>query len=110
MECNICGKEKLWLIFIGKDSVCSNCIAKHTVFKEVRNSDERMLRKAIRAFDIIGFEQLKKVTNGQVDELAMGLIKAKNRPTVKFKKNNESSVKVDKEDSLDPLSEQDEFW
>lgn len=111
MLCSICGKEKMWLLFIGKDNVCTNCVAKHTVFTEVKNSNEIMLRKALRTLDINSFDDLKKVTPEQVDDLALGAIKSKNpKPTLKLKKNAKSSVQVDTDDLLDPMTEQDQFW
>jgi len=97
----------MFLYFIGKSNVCNKCIAKHTVFKEVRESEEALLRKALRTFDIKNFDDLKKITNAQVDKLSMGLIKAKSKKTVKFKKNNPSVVKVDAGDYLDPQTELD---
>ena len=107
MQCDSCKKEITFLYFIGKDNICNKCIAKHTVFKEVSESEDTMLRKALRAFDIKGFDDLKKITADQADKLAMGRIKEKSTQTVKYKKNNGSAVKVDEGDSLDYQDELD---
>ena len=107
MKCDSCGKEIMFLYFIGKSNVCNKCIAKHTVFKEVKVSEDAILRKALRAFDIKNFDDLKKITNAQLDKLSMGLIKLKSKQTVKYKKNQNSAVKVDDGDYLDPQTELD---
>ena len=107
MKCDNCNKEITFLYFIGKDNICNKCIAKHTVFKEVNESEDTLLRKALRSFDIKSFDDLKKITADQADKLAMGMIKEKNTQTVKYKKNNSSSVKVDDGDSLDYQDELD---
>jgi len=107
MKCDSCGKEIMFLYFIGKSNVCNKCIAKHTVFKEVKVSEDAILRKALRAFDIKNFDDLKKITNAQLDKLSMGLIKQKSKQTVKYKKNQNSAVKVDDGDYLDPQTELD---
>ena len=107
MICDSCGKEIMFLYFIGKNNVCNKCIGKHTVFKEVKVSEDALLRKALRTFDIKSFDDLKKITNAQVDKLAMGLIKQKSKQTVKYKKNKSSAVTVDDGDYLDPQTELD---
>ena len=107
MKCDSCKKEITFLYFIGKDNICNKCIAKHYVFKEVSESEDTLLRKALRSFDIKCFEDLKKITADQADKLAMGIIKEKNAQTVKYKKNNASAVKVDDGDSLDYQDELD---
>jgi hypothetical protein len=107
MKCDVCKKEFTFLYFIGKDNACHKCIAKYTVFKEVGESEDAILRKALRAFDINGFEDLKKITAMQADDLAMGLIKEKNVQTIKYKKNKSSAVKVDGGDALDYQTEMD---
>ena len=56
MKCYVCDKELNFLYFVGKDNVCNKCIAKHTVFKEVKVSEDILLRKALRSFEIKGFE------------------------------------------------------
>ncbi|MCM2324862.1 MAG: hypothetical protein NDI94_00215 [Candidatus Woesearchaeota archaeon] len=107
MKCDSCKKEITFLYFIGKDNVCNKCIAKHTVFKEVRESEDGLLRKALRAFEIKCFDDLKKVSAADSDKLAMGMIKEKNKETVKYKKNKTSAVIVDDGDSLDYQDELD---
>ena len=107
MKCDSCKKELTFLYFIGKDNVCHRCIARNTVFKEVGESEDALLRKALRAFEIKSFDDLKKVTAMQADDLAMGMIKEKNKQTVKYKKNKSSAVKVDGGDSLDYQTELD---
>ena len=107
MRCDSCNKEITFLYFIGKDNICNKCIAKYSVFKEVSESEDTLLRKALRAFEIKGFEDLKKITLEQADKLAMGMIREKNQQTVKYKKNNASAVKVDDGDSLDYQDELD---
>ena len=107
MKCDICNREFTFLYFIGKDNVCNKCIAKHTVFKEVRHSEDDLLRKAMRAFEIKSFEDLKKITDAQLDELSMGNIKEKKVKTFKYKKNTSSSVKIDDGDYLDSQTELD---
>lgn len=107
MKCDICDKEFSFLYFIGKSNVCNKCIAKHTVFKEVRHSEDALLRKAMRAFEIKSFDDLKKITNFQLDELEMGNIKDKKTKTFKYKKNKASAVKVDSGDYLDSQTELD---
>src|SRR3972149_285935 len=107
MRCDVCNKEITFLYFIGKNNVCHRCIAKNTVFKEVGESEDTILRKALRAFDIKCFDDLKQVTAKQADDLAMGFIREKNKQTVKYKKNTSSAVKVDGGDSLDYQTEYD---
>jgi hypothetical protein len=107
MKCDSCNKELTFLYFIGKDNVCHRCIARNTVFKEVGESEDAILRKALRAFEIKCFDDLKNITAMQADDLAMGLIKEKNAQTVKYKKNKNSAVKVDGGDSLDYQTEMD---
>jgi len=107
MICDECGKELMFLYFIGKSNVCHKCIGKFTVFKEVKVSEDALLRKALRAFEINDFEDLKAITDSQLDELAMGNIKEKNAQTVKYKKNKASAVEVDDGDSLDYQTELD---
>jgi len=107
MICESCKKDLTFLYFIGRDNVCNKCIAKHTVFREVKESEDALLRKALRAFDIKCFDDLKKITNSQEDKLAMGAIKEKKTQTVKYKKNKSSAVKVDGGDYLDPQTELD---
>jgi hypothetical protein len=107
MICNCCNKEKTFLYFIGKDNVCHRCIARKTVFKEVGESEDTILRKALRAFEIKCFDDLMKITAKQADDLAMGFIKEKNTQTVKYKKNKSSAVKVDDGDTLDYQTEMD---
>ena len=107
MNCDICKKELTFLYFIGKNNVCNKCIAKYTVFKEVRVSEDALLRKALRAFDIKSFRDLQEIKDWQLDDLAMGMIKEKNSQTVKYKKNIGSSVRVDGGDYLDPQTELD---
>jgi hypothetical protein len=107
MKCDSCNKELTFLYFVGRDNVCHKCIARHTVFKEVGESEDGIMRKAMRAFEIKCFEDLRNITAAQADDLAMGLIKEKNKQTVKYKKNKGSSVKVDGGDALDYQSELD---
>ncbi len=107
MICDVCKKDLTFLYFIGKNAVCNKCIAKHTVFKEVKVSEDALLRKALRAFEIKSFEDLKKITFSQLDKLAMGLIKEKKKQTVKYKPNKKSAVVVDAGDYLDPQTELD---
>ncbi|MEM2131085.1 MAG: hypothetical protein QXR96_01045 [Candidatus Woesearchaeota archaeon] len=107
MKCDVCKKEYMFLYFIGKDNVCHKCIAKHTVFKEVGESEDALLRKALRAFEVKSFEDLKKITSIQAEELALGIIKEKNKQTIKYKKNKQSAVKVDSGDTLDYQTELD---
>lgn len=107
MLCDSCKKNLTFLYFIGKDNVCNKCIAKHTVFKEVKESEDTMLRKALRAFDITCLDDLKKITASQADALALGQIKEKSRQTVKYKKNRASAVTVDSGDTLDYQTELD---
>ncbi|MBT3720313.1 hypothetical protein HN789_05495 [archaeon] len=107
MKCYVCDKELNFLYFVGKDNVCNKCIAKHTVFKEVKVSEDILLRKALRSFEIKGFEDLKNISYADVDKLAHGQIKEKSKQTVKFKKNKVSAVSVDDGDYLDPQTELD---
>jgi len=107
MKCDSCGKELMFLYFIGKDNVCNKCIARYTVFKEVKVSEDALLRKALRAYDIKCFDDLKKLTNKDFDDLALGHVKEKKTQTVKYKKNTGSAVKVDSGDYLDPQVELD---
>ena len=107
MLCDSCKKEITFLYFIGKDNVCNKCIAKHSVFKEVSESEDTLLRKALRAFDINCFDDLRKITATQADDLALGLIKEKNKQTFKYKKNKASAVVVDAGDTLDYQTELD---
>lgn len=107
MKCDSCNKDLTFLYFIGKDNVCHRCVARHTVFKEVGESEDSILRKALRAFDITCFDDLKNVTAMQADDLSMGMIKEKNKQTVKYKKNKSSAVKVDGGDTLDYQTELD---
>jgi hypothetical protein len=107
MKCDSCKKEITFLYFVGKDNVCNKCIGRYTVFKEVKESEDSLLRKALRAFDIKCFDDLKKITNADADRLAMGQIKEKNKETVKYKKNKGSAVTVDGGDSLDYQDELD---
>ena len=108
MLCDVCKKEITFLYFIGKDNVCNKCIAKYSVFKEVSESEDTLLRKALRAFDIKCFDDLKKITAAQADDLALGLIKEKNKQTFKYKKNKSSAVVVDSGDPLDYQTELDQ--
>ncbi|NTV23574.1 MAG: hypothetical protein HGA85_04325 [Nanoarchaeota archaeon] len=107
MRCDVCKKDLTFLYFIGKDNVCHRCVARHTVFKEVGESEDTVMRKALRAYDIKCFDDLRKITNMQYDDLAMGLVKEKNTQTVKYKKNKSSAVVVDDDDSLDYQTELD---
>ncbi|MBD3202777.1 hypothetical protein GF327_00650 [Candidatus Woesearchaeota archaeon] len=84
MKCTNCSKDKLFLHLIGKDSICAKCIVKHTVFKEVAESSEARLRKALRVFDVRSFEELKKVKDYSYEELKK--MKPKRQNTVKYKK------------------------
>ena len=108
MKCDICGKDYMWLIFIGKDNVCSKCISKYTVFKEVKHSNETRLRLALRKLEIKNFDDLKKIKNYDLEELDS--LPLKKKQTVKFKKNIKSAVKVDAADAIDLMSEQDQLW
>lgn len=84
---------------------------KHTLFKELRLSDESRLRKALRAFDINCFNDLKNIKEHQLELLENGKIQEKSKQTVKYKKNKQSIIRTDaKEDTLDPMSEMDQFW
>ncbi len=107
MICDSCNKDITFLYFIGKSAVCNKCIGKHTVFKEVKASEDALLRKALRAFEIKSFDDLKKITYAQLDDLVMGNIKQKSKQTVKYKQNKKSAVEVDKGDYLDPQTELD---
>jgi hypothetical protein len=109
MKCDVCKKEFTFLYFIGKDNVCNKCVGKHTVFKEVKLSEDELLRKAMRTFDIKSFEDLKKITYAEVEKLKSGIIKQKNIKTFKYKKNKASAVVVDDGDYLDPQDELDLF-
>lgn len=107
MKCSSCGKEKLWLHFIGKDCVCGPCIAKNTVFKEMKTSNDMMLKKAIRTFDINSYQDLKSITQKQFNDLAEGKIKEKEQSTIIFKKNAEANITKDLQDDID---EYDQLW
>jgi hypothetical protein len=107
MKCDSCNKEFMFLYFIGINNVCNKCVAKHTVFKEVKVSEDGLLRRAMRAFEIKSFDDLKQITYHQLDKLKMGAIKEKNIKTFKYKKNTNSAVKVDQGDFLDPQAELD---
>jgi len=109
MKCDICNKEFTFLYFIGRSNVCNKCIAKYTVFKEVRYSEDAMLKKALRAFDIKSFDELKAIKEWQLDELAIGNIKEKRKQSFKYKKNRASAVKVDGGDILDYQDEYDTY-
>jgi len=107
MQCDQCKKDITFLYYIGRSNICNKCIGKYTVFKEVRNSEDALLRKALRAFDIKTFDDLKNVTEVQLDELSMGNIKEKSKQTLKYKKNKTSAVSVGTEDTLDYQTEYD---
>lgn len=107
MKCDVCNKELNFLYFIGKNNVCNKCVGKYTVFKEVKLSEDEVLRKAMRSFDIKCFDDLKKITHSEVEKLKQGKIKQKNIQTYKYKKNKDSAVKVDEGDYLDPQIEYD---
>lgn len=107
MKCDICNKDYSFLNFIGRDNVCNNCIAKHTVFKEVKHSEETLLRKAMRAYDIKNFDELKNIKEWQKEELAEGNVRNKRKKTFKYKKNRASAVRVGGGDSLDYQDELD---
>ena len=94
MKCDSCGKELTFLYFIGKSNVCNKCIAKHTVFKEVKISED-------------SFDDLKKITYAELEKLKLGKIKQKNKKTFKYKKNTGSAVRVGYGDYLDPQEELD---
>jgi dynactin complex subunit len=98
----------MWLFLIGKDNVCANCIARETVFKDIKYKDESRLKKALRVYKIESFEDLKKIEESQAEELEdMPEI---SKSTIKFKK-VKPSVKIDsKDDSMDYLTEMDEGW
>ncbi len=107
MKCEICGKEYNFLYFIGKSNVCHKCVAKHTVFTEVKESDDVLLRKAMRAFDIKSFGELLRITPEQKIALEEGRIRKMRNKTFKYKSNKGSSVRVGKGDSLDYQEEYD---
>ncbi len=107
MKCDKCSKEMTFLYFIGKSNVCNKCIAKYTVFKEVKESEDALLRKALRAFRIKTFDDLAKISYAELDMLKMGLVKQKKSQTFKYKKNQASAVRVGKGDHLDPQTELD---
>jgi len=107
MKCESCNKELMFLYFIGKSNVCHKCVGKYTVFKEVKTSEDALLRKALRSFDIKSFDDLKAITNADLERLQMGKVKVKSKQTFKYKKNTNSAVKVDDGDYLDPQAELD---
>ena len=79
MRCTSCQKESAWLHCIGTDNVCAKCIAKHTLFKEVRFSDESRLAKVLRRRPIGSFDALKAITVKDFD-----IINAEpDQPTIK---------------------------
>ena len=107
MKCDTCKKDLTFLYFIGRSNVCNKCIAKHTVFKEVKYSEDALMKKAMRAFDVKSFEDLQKIQESQLDELEMGMVKEKRGQSFKYKKNKASAVSVDAGDSLDYQDEYD---
>ena len=107
MKCDVCNKEFTFLYFIGKNNVCNKCIAKHTVFKEVDESEDAILRKAMRSFDVNSFDDLKNINKLQIEKLKKGLVKDKNRPTFKYKDNKNSAVNVGSKTEMDPQEEYD---
>ncbi|MBT3464659.1 hypothetical protein HOD20_07180 [archaeon] len=108
MDCSICGKQSLWLHFIGKDNVCVKCIAKNTVFKDIKTKDESRLKKALRVFDISCFEDLKNLKYSDVENLES--MKDRRKQTAKYK-TVKSNIKIDsKNDSMDLISELDQGW
>ena len=109
MRCDICNKDYMFLHFIGRDNVCTNCIAKHTVFREIKTTSEARLKKALRAFEINSFEDLKNITEYQIEEI-------ENKPnlkkeTIKLKKNKAKNPSLkNSDDAGDPMSEMDQLW
>jgi len=71
MKCNICNKENAWLNYIGNDIVCSKCVAKYTVLKEMRFSDEKRFSKLLRKRKIESFEQLKKLKEDELEKIML---------------------------------------
>ncbi len=116
MRCDICSKDFLFLNFIGKDNVCTNCIARHTVFKEIKTVGEARLKKALRVFPVRSFEDLKMIKEHEVEDVE----KMPDKETVKVKKNKAvkarpvegasvEGIKAD-DDIIDPIDEMDQLW
>ena len=96
-----------FLYFVGKSNVCNKCIARQTVFKEVRHSEDSLLRKAMRAFGIKSFGQLKDITPKQAEDLEQGKIKDRKGETFRHKSNRGSAVKVDSGEYIEDQEELD---
>ncbi|MFH1316638.1 MAG: hypothetical protein ABII01_03910 [Candidatus Woesearchaeota archaeon] len=95
MNCSVCGKEQRWLSYIGEDIVCSKCIVKETVFKEVRFSDEKRLKKVLRTRKITNFKDLKKIDGKEAEKIML----EKDNPELKkykeTKKEGEEKIPLD---------------
>ena len=61
----------------------------------------------MRAFDIKSFDQLKEITETQLEALKEGKIKSKRGESFKYKDNRESKVRVGKEDYMEDQEELD---
>ncbi|MBN2422333.1 hypothetical protein JXB41_03835 [Candidatus Woesearchaeota archaeon] len=109
MQCDICKKNYLFLHFVGKDNVCNNCIAKYTVFKEIKTTSEARLKKALRAFDINSFEDLKNIKEHQLEKLENQALPKKAKVTYKTNRLPKRNMLLS-EDAQDPMSEMDQFW
>ncbi|MBI5133657.1 MAG: hypothetical protein HZA83_02995 [Thaumarchaeota archaeon] len=69
MRCSICGKENNWLTPLGSDIVCNKCIVKHTIFKEMRFSDERKFSIVLKRRNFNNFDDLCKINDDMFQEI-----------------------------------------
>lgn len=92
----------LFLHLIGKSNVCTNCIAKHTIFKEIKTISEARLKRALLVFDINSFEDLKNLKAYDVVNLEKKPAKKKNN--LKYK------VVTKKDVDFEDMSEMDQLW
>jgi len=99
MKCTICDKDNSWLSYIGKDYVCSKCIVKHTIFKEIRFSDEKRLKKVLRRRKLNSFDDLKNITEKDFEQINL----EKDDPHAKkYKEQNKEDVQ-NKEENNPPV-------
>ena len=71
MKCTNCGKEQNWLYFVGSDNICSKCIEKMTIFKEIRFSNEKRLNIVLKKRKITNFSQLCSVTEEDYENILL---------------------------------------
>jgi hypothetical protein len=97
MKCSACGKESSWLNYIGIDNICNKCIEKHTIFKEIRFSNDRRLMIALKKRKIKNFEDIKKITETDFENI---LLTDPNIGTYKPKTNKAKKGEDDDDDDI----------